>query len=92
MPVDEMYVDEFDVMEHKAFDVQGKKYALLVFRRDNHWDYDIMVCSEFQKDDSDGYICNWEKCVALPTTPMEYFGLSDAEADRMIGEAIGKFL
>ena len=24
MPVDEMYVDEFDVMEHKAFDVQGK--------------------------------------------------------------------
>lgn len=66
-------------------DVMWEQNGILIFRRDNHWDYDVMACRDYQKKEQAVY-CKRDACWLLPTTPREFFDLSDEEIRGMLEE------
>lgn len=64
-------------------DVMWEKDGILIFRRDNHWDYDVMACRNYGKEDLVVH-CKRDACRLLPTTPLEFFELSDDEIKAML--------
>ena len=62
--------------------------AYLVFRRSAAWDDRVMACNAFVARGAQGFVCDWVRCVELPTSAGEFFALPGDAAQRMVCAAL----